>query len=113
MVWLIGILSSKLGKTFGPIAAYLLVISVALGLFYWALTSYGHRKFNEGVAANQAQVDAALAQLKKDAAVSATKADDAATSRAAAEIENQKADQEAVDEAERNGTSPLDALFGG
>lgn len=112
MVWLIGLLVPRLGKTFGPIVAYLLVIGVALGLFYWALTSYGHRKFNEGVAANQAQVDKALAKLKADAAHSATKADDAAVNRAAVEVEHQKADQEAVNEAERNGTSPLDALFG-
>lgn len=113
MLWLIGLFTSKLGKTFGPIVAYALVIGVALGLFYWALTSYGHRKFGEGVAANQAQVDAALKQLKADAAKSATKADDAAATRAAVEVEHQQADQEKVNEAERNGTSPLDALFGG
>lgn len=113
MGWLIGLLEPRLGKTFGPIVAYVLVIGIALGLFYWALTAYGHRKFNEGVAANQAQVDAALVKLKKDAAASATKADDAATNRAAAEVEHQQADQEKVNEAERNGTSPLDALFGG
>jgi len=112
MIWLIGLLTPRLGKTFGPIVAYLLVIGVSLGLFYWALTAYGHRKFKEGVAANQAQVDAALKQLKVDAAKSATKADDALANRAAAEVQNQQADQEKVNEAERNGTSPLDALFG-
>lgn len=112
MIWLIGLLTPRLGKTFAPIVAYALVIGIALGLFYWALTSYGHRKFNDGVKANQAQVEAALVQLKKDAAQSATKADDAAVNRAAAEVEHQKADQEKLDEAERNGTSPLDALFG-
>jgi ABC-type nickel/cobalt efflux system permease component RcnA len=88
-------------------------VILLIGLFYWALSSYGHRKFNEGVAANQHQVDQAVAKLKTDAQNSATKADDAAATRAAAEIEHQSADQEAVNEAERNGTSPLDALFGG
>jgi hypothetical protein len=88
-------------------------VLIILGLCYWALTAYGHRKYQEGVKANQEQVDKALAQLKADAAKSATKADDAAANRAAVEVENQKADQEALDDAERNGTSPLDALFGG
>jgi biopolymer transport protein ExbB/TolQ len=113
MTWLIGLFAPKLGKTFATLLSYFLVIAVVLGLFYWALTAYGHRKFNEGVAANQKQVELALQKLKKDAQASATKADDAAANRAAVEVEQQKADQEAVDEAERNGTSPLDALFGG
>jgi hypothetical protein len=113
MGWLIGLLVPKLGKTFAPIVAYLLVIGVVLGLGYWALSSYGHRKFNEGAAANQAQVDKALKKLKVDAAASATKADDAAAKRAAENVEQVTADKEALDEADRNGTSPLDALFGG
>lgn len=88
-------------------------VIVLIGLFYWALTAYGHRKYQDGVKANQEQVDKALKKLETDAAQSATKADDAAAKRAAENVEQQKADQEALDEAERNGTSPLDALFGG
>jgi hypothetical protein len=113
MNFLIGLFAPKLGKTFASILAYALVIGVILGLGYWALSSYGHRKYNEGVKANQAQVDKAVAKLKADAAASATKADDKAAERAAVAVEQQAADKEAIDEAERNGTSPLDALFGG
>jgi hypothetical protein len=113
MGWLIGLLAPKLGQRLATFVAYGVVIAVVIGLFYWALSSYGHRKFNEGVAANQAQVDKALEQLKKDAQVSATKADDKAAARTEVFVEQHQADKEALDEAERNGTSPLDALFGG
>jgi len=112
MNFLIGLLAPKLGQKAATVVSYIIVIGVILGLFYWALTSYGHRKYQEGAAANQAQVDKALKQLKDDAHASATKADDKAAERAAAAVEQQKADKEALDEAERNGTSPLDVLFG-
>lgn len=113
MGWFIGLLAPKLGQKLATFVAYFLVIAVVIGLFYWALAAFGHRKFQEGVAANQAQVDKALVQLKKDAQVSAAKADDKAAVRAEVFVEQHAADQEAVNEAERNGTSPLDALFGG
>jgi predicted lipid-binding transport protein (Tim44 family) len=113
MGWLIGLFAPKLGQKMATFVSYLLVILVILGLVYWALDSYGDRKFDEGVKANQAQVDKALEQLKTDAAESATKADDKAAARAEVFVEQQQADKEALDEAQRNGTSPLDALFGG
>jgi uncharacterized membrane-anchored protein YhcB (DUF1043 family) len=112
MVWLIGLLTPRFGPKVAALISYALVIGVICGLVWWALDSYGDRKFNEGVEANQAQVEKALEQLKTDAAESATKADDKAAERAAEHVEQQAADQEAIDEANRNGTSPLDALFG-
>jgi hypothetical protein len=112
MTWIIGLLAPKLGQKAATFVAYALLIAIVVGLFYWALDSYGDRKFKDGVAANQAQVDKALAQLKDDAAKSATRADDKAAVRAEEFVEQQQADKEAIDEANRNGTSPLDALFG-
>lgn len=113
MNFLIGLLAPKLGQRAATVIAYLVVIGVGLGLFYLAIARVKHNAFNAGVAANQAQVDKALAQLKQDARVSATKADDKAAVRAEVFVEQHTADQEALNEAERNGTSPLDALFGG
>ena len=81
-------------------------------LFYLWLDAYGDRRYKEGVQATDQKWVAAGEQLKKDAAKSATKADDRAAERLANEVANQTADKEEVDEALRNGSSPLDVLFG-
>jgi type IV secretory pathway VirB6-like protein len=92
----------------------LIVIGVALlfGSVWLSLHLYRKHRYDEGVAATDAKWQAAVDQLKKDAAKSATKADDAAATRTADQIAKHTKDQEAVNEAQRNGTSPLDALFG-
>jgi hypothetical protein len=96
-------------KIVGPIV---LLLAVFGGLKMW-----GNSKFNagksEGIAETDAKWEAASAKLKEDAAKSATKADDKAAERLAEHVEEMTADQEKVDEAIREGTSPLDALFGG
>lgn len=93
----------------GPI-----VILLALGL---AIAAYGSSKYSAGKRAGVEQTDAkwqaASEQLKKDAAKSATRADDAAAKRLEIYVEQQKADEEKLNEAQRTGSSPLDALFGG
>lgn len=90
---------------------------VALAILLAGVMAWGKSKFNAGHEAGVTETDAkwkaASDKLKKDAAASATRADDAAAARLAERVEELTADQEAVNEATRNGTSPLDALFGG
>lgn len=88
------------------------VVTVGL-LFYLWLDAYGDRRYAEGVQATDQKWEEAGKQLKADAAKSATRADDAAANRMTNFVEDHKADEEAVNEAQRNGSSPLDILFGG
>lgn len=90
----------------------LLAIVLIFGGFWLALHLYGNHRYDEGVSAEDAKWQTAVQKLKDDAAASATKADDNAANRAANFIEEHKQDQEAVNAAKANGSSPLDALFG-
>lgn len=94
-------------KILGPIAALAIIIG---GLMAWGSHKY-HAGERAGVEATDKKWETAAAQLKADAAKSATKADDAAANRLAERVTQMTADQEAVNEAIRNDSSPLDALF--
>jgi len=95
-------------KIVGPIAALALLIG---GVMAWGGHKY-HSGYGDGVSAADAKWVAAGEQLKKDAAKSATKADDAAANRLADHVNEIAADQAAVNQAEKEGRSPLDVLFG-
>jgi hypothetical protein len=88
---------------------------VALGLVIAGLLAWGHGKYVAGHKAGVTETDAkwqkASEQLKRDAAASATRADDAAVKRLEEHVAQAQEDQEKIDEAKRNGTSPLDAIF--
>ena len=90
----------------------LLVILALVGM----VLLYGSSRYSAGYDKGEAETDAkwveASEKLKAKAAASATKADDAAAARLEEEVASVAADQEKIDEANRNGTSPLDALFG-
>jgi hypothetical protein len=86
--------------------------ALLIGGVWLALHLYGAHRYNEGVSAADAKWEAAGAKLQADAANSANNADANATARTVNELANQARDQEAVNQAERNGTSALDALFG-
>jgi hypothetical protein len=96
-------------KIVGPIVLLVLLVGA------WQLDRRGQYNKGEkaGIEATDAKWEAASAKLKADAAESATKADDAAVKRLKEHIEQAEEDQEKVDAAKREGTSPLDALFGG
>lgn len=83
------------------------------GLFYWWLDSYGDRRYDEGVQATDQKWEEARERLKKQAEASATRADDLALNRLNDHVNDVAAEQEALDEAERTGSSPIDVLFGG
>jgi hypothetical protein len=95
-----------------PLWAKFAAVAVVIGLLWLSLHLYGARQYDRGVSATDQKWETAAAQLKADAAKSATRADDAAANRLAEQVNQVAADQEKVNEAQRNGTSPLDALFG-
>lgn len=115
--FLTNLLAPKLGAVWAPRIAKLivwgLIVAIVVFLLYRAVDSYGDRRAREARDAERAAWVAAGEKLKADAAKSATKADDAAAKRLAEHMEQSNADKQAVDEAVANGTSPLDALFGG
>lgn len=96
-------------KIVGPLVVAALLIA---GVMAWGSSKFKAGK-EEGVAETHAVYKAASDKLKADAEASATQADDKAAERFDEHLADAKADQEAVNEALQNGTSPLDALFGG
>jgi hypothetical protein len=99
---------TPLGKYLGLAILFALL---ALAMWRW-LDSYGDRRFDEGVAATDAKWQAESEKLRVQAAQSATRADDAAVNRLVEHVEQVAAEQEQVNEAIRNGSSPFDVLFG-
>lgn len=94
-------------KIVGPVVLFALVIG---GVMAWGSSKYRSGKA-DGIGQTDAKWQAASDKLKADAAKSATRADDAAAIRHTEHLADARADQERIDEANRNGTSPLDALF--
>lgn len=84
-----------------------------VGLLWWAITSYGSRRYQAGVTATDAKWEEASNRLKEDAAQSATRADDNAANRMDEFKQQVDEEQKAIDAAIENGSSPFDAIFGG
>lgn len=86
---------------------------VLLLAFYLALDAYGDSRFDAGKAKADAEWAEAEKRLLKQAAEAGTEADRKAAARAveyAAKVQDEK---ERLDQAEAEGSSPLDVLFGG
>lgn len=77
-----------------------------------ALWFYGHSRYQAGVDATDAKWVKAGEVLKAKAAKSQAKADVVSAWRVGAEVERVRKEKERLDEAEANGSSPLDVLFG-
>jgi hypothetical protein len=90
---------------------------LAIALLVGGIAAWGHSKYKAGHKAGVEEVDAqwaaATKKLEAQAAQSATRADDAAAKRAEEFKTQADSDRKAVEDAEANGSSPLDALFGG
>lgn len=89
-------------------------LAVIVALFiWWRVHAFGVRQFRAGENQADAHWVEAGNRLQAEAANSATRADDAAANRLE-QFRNQVDDErQALDEANRTGTSPLDVLFGG
>jgi len=99
---------TPLAKTVISIVAVLLLILA----FWLALHFYGVHRYDEGVSAEDAKWQAAAAQLKSDASNAATNADANAAANLSNFVQQHSADQNAVNQAEAQGKSPFDAIFG-
>jgi hypothetical protein len=96
----------------------LIRVGIAIGillLVIGAIALWGHGKYKAGHAAGVAETDAAWQkasdELMREAGKSATKADDHAVAALEEHKEQIDEDRKAVEDAQRNGSSPLDALF--
>lgn len=96
-------------KIVGPLVLLMLVVGGAM--------AWGKSKFNagkeEGVAETHAIYKAASDKLEAEAKASATRADDVAVERLEEHVADAQEDAAAVEKAKEEGSSPLDALFGG
>ena len=80
--------------------------------FYFTLDAYGDSRYREGKAAADKAWQEASDRLIDKAAKAGTKADTKAAARAADFAAKQEDEKEKIDAAVKEGSSPLDALFG-
>lgn len=92
--------------------AYVGVPLLILAALWWALDSYGDRRYAAGHADADKEWQEASDRLIEKAQKAETKADTAAAERAADFAARQEDEKEKIHEAVAEGSSPLDVLFG-
>lgn len=104
----------KLGMSerVAKLVAYVALPLLLLAAFYMLLDFYGDSRFREGKAAEKAAWEEAERKLLKKAGEAATKADKQAAARAAEHAATVADERKKIDAAVKEGSSPLDALFG-
>ena len=80
--------------------------------FYIVLDAYGDSRFDAGKDKADAEWKAAEAELLEKAANSRNEADKKAASRAAEHVAKVQDEKEKIDAAVKEGSSPIDVLFG-
>lgn len=101
-----------LSRKMAGIAVWAVGILAVLGLFYWALDSYGDRRYEKGKHDTEEAYQKASDKLMQEAGEARTQADKQAAVAAveyATKVEDEK---EKIDAAIADGSSPLDVLFG-
>jgi hypothetical protein len=107
------LLKLGLSERFAKLTAYVVLPLLLVLVIWWRIDAFGDRRYDAGVTATDAKWEEAGNRLRAEAANSATRADDAAANRLG-QFENQVADERReIDNAVRDGSSPLDVLFGG
>lgn len=102
------LMRAGLGARAAKIGAYaLMALALVAALLWW-----GHTKYQAGVRDTDAKWEAASAKLERQAEKAEDRADAKAAERVEEFTEKVAAEKEKLDEAERNGSSPLDVLFG-
>ncbi len=102
-------LSEKVAK----LVTWFVGIGLVVLAFVLALNAYGDARYDAGVSETDAKWEEAGRRLEKQATVSAGKADAASVVRVEEFNDRVAAEKDRLDEAEREGSSPLDVLFGG
>lgn len=101
-------LSDRIAKLVAYVALPLLLL-LALWL---GIRAIHHDGYKAGVSATDAKWVAAKDKLEAEAKQSATRADDKAVERLEQYEQQEQDDRKAVEDAKKDGSSPLDALFG-
>lgn len=90
----------------------LLGAALLMAAFYFALDAYGDSRYDAGKADEKATWKQAEAEFLKKAGEASTKADKQAAARAAEYAADVADERKKIDDAVKEGTSPLDAIFG-
>lgn len=109
----LGLAGLSMAQKATRIGIVVLAVLLLVGFIWWRIDAYGDSRYDAGVADTDAKWQQASQKLKDEAAKSATRADDRAAKRLDEFVEQAEDDRKAVEDANANGTSPLDALFGG
>lgn len=99
------------GSVYG-IAVKWILLAVLILVIIASVLFYGHSRYNAGVDATDAKWVAAEKKLEKQAEAVIDKADKASIERIEEHQELVIAEKEKLDEAEQNGDSTMDVLFG-
>jgi len=83
-----------------------------VGALITAVLLWGNSRENDGVEKTDRKWEEAGELLEKQAAESAKKADDESAERVAEHQDKLKKEKELLDEADRDGSSPFDVIFG-
>lgn len=108
MGFLLSLLAPKLGKTGAEFAIW----GGLLALLALALLIFGHVKYHDGEKASDLKWKTASAALQMKAVQAGAAADTGAAQRQATHDQQVAQEKEKIDEAEQNGSSPMDVLFG-
>lgn len=101
------LMSMGLGKTAAKFGSYaILALAAYLALLWW-----GNSRYNAGVEDTDAKWAEASAKLEHQAEVGAAQATGESAARVEQHNERLAAEKEKLDEAERTGSSAIDALF--
>lgn len=107
-----GFLLSLLAPRLGKVGAEFAIWGGLIGLLALGLVIFGHIKYRDGEKASDQKWEAASAALQLKATKSAAAADVGAMQRQATHDVQVAQEKEQIDEAEQNGSSPMDVLFG-
>lgn len=108
MGFLIGIAAKLFGEKFAGLAAYAFVLLLIGGAILWLRAD----AYSDGVTATDAKWEAAGEKLKQQAAKAQGAASAASVSRTAIEVDRVREEKEKIDEAQSQGGSTFDVLFG-
>lgn len=108
-----GLATLNIGKRIGLAVGIVVVILILILLLVRAVNAHDRALVQTGRDQVDAEWQAANEKLKDQAGQSATKADDKAVKALEEAREQAAEDRKAVDDAAQNGSSPIDAIFGG
>ena len=98
-----------LSQRLAGVAVWVIAAALLLLAIWWMRTS----AYSAGVSDTDAKWKAASEEVEKQAEVATARADSAAEVRAVEHVQQVEKEKEKIDEAIREGSSPLDVLFGG